>query len=88
MSINVRTAAYAGGITGGILSVICAFLVYIAPAGTLNLFNSMMHGVDLTMIAKNNMTFGSFIAGLIAAIIIGAVIAGVYSAVYNKLTGR
>ncbi len=88
MSINVKNASYAGGITGGLLSAICAFLVYVVPTGTLNLFNSMMHGVDLTIIAKNDMTFGSFIVGLIAAVILGALVAGVYSAVYNKLTGR
>ena len=88
MAINVKFAAYASGITGGIVSLVCAFFYYIAPSGTLKVGNYLMHGIDLTMIAKQDMSFQKVIIGLIVAVILSAFIGAVFSYMYNKLSGE
>ena len=85
---NTKTAAYAAAIAGGILSLICAFFVAIAPQATLKIGNTIAHGLDFTMIAKQNMTIGSVIIGVIVVAVISAITVGIFGYFYNKLSGR
>lgn len=85
---NTKKAMVAAALAGGILSLICAFFVAIAPQATLKIGNTIAHGVDITMIAKQNMTVGSVIIGVIVVAIISAVTVGIFGYFYNKLSGR
>ncbi len=88
MAINIKFAAYASGLTGGIVSLVCAFFYYIAPTGTLKAGNYLAHGLDLTMIARQDMSFQRVIIGLIIAVILSAFIGAIFSYVYNKISGE
>lgn len=88
MAINIRAASYAAGIAGGILSLVCAFFVAIAPQATLNVANSIFHGIDVTMIAKQNMTITSIILGVIVVAVISGATVALFGWFYNKFMGR
>jgi hypothetical protein len=85
---NTKTAVYAAAFAGGILSLICAFFVAIAPQATLKIGNLIAHGLDFTLIAQQNMTVGSVILGMFVVAIISAAIVGIFGYFYNKLSGR
>ncbi|MBI4144387.1 hypothetical protein HY486_04015 [Candidatus Woesearchaeota archaeon] len=70
--------------TTGILYVICALLFYVAPAKALGWIAPVLHGIDITKIAAQNLTFSSFLIGLIEVLVISAVIAYVFAKIYNR----
>ena len=84
MKLNTKLFALATGITTTIFSLVCAILFWLAPQISLTIFNSLFHGIDLTKIAKNDLTFGSVILGLIISFIIGYLFGLLLTIFYNK----
>ena len=84
--INVWTFALATAVTFGALSAACALAVVVAPDGTIALFNSWFHGVDLKMLVPPGgrpVTVVQVASGVISAaavsFVAGAVLAGCYN---------
>ena len=68
----------------GIISIVCAILIAIAPQFTIKFFGAIFHGIDITQIEKI-MTLGSAITGVIAAIIVALVAGWLFAVIYNKV---
>jgi len=67
----------------GIISIICALLIAIAPQFTIKFFGAIFHGINLSQIEKT-MTLGGAITGIIAAIILALIIGWIFAVIYNK----
>ena len=89
--LNVWKFATATALTLGILSAMCAVAVIVAPDATIAVFNSWMHGVDLTRLVPAGgrpVTFGQVIAGIVSLGVIGFGSGAFLSGVYNMMAGR
>ena len=78
-------AAVAGGLTGVVLSAICAALVAAFPTGFAKSYGaSLFHGMDISpLIATPGFTVASLITGFLYAFLTGAAIGGLFSTIYN-----
>jgi hypothetical protein len=83
MKLDIRAVALAVGSVSAAVYAICAFFVAVAPGPTTAAFSCLFH-VDLTGIARP-ITWGSFLAGLLATGLGMALLAGVTVWVYNRL---
>lgn len=81
--LNPKIAAKSLAITSGIVYLICALLVTIAPRITLNIFSYMFHGIDLTKIAMMPTLGLETILGLIEIIIVTYFIGWLFAKIYN-----
>lgn len=71
-------------ITTGIVSIVCALLLAIAPQLTMNLFGAIMHGLDISQITIA-ITWGRAIFGVIVAVVLAWIIGWLYAKVYNSM---
>lgn len=85
MKLNTKAISLSAAAVGGILYAVCALAVWIVPVGTMNFFNYLFHGIDLTSIATKAVTFSSFVTGLIITLITGYIIGWLFAAIHNKL---
>ncbi len=69
--------------TAGIAYIICAVFVILSPVKTINFFNNLFHGIDLTKIIKPSLSFGSVITGFLELIIFIFLMALIFSFLYN-----
>lgn len=82
---HVHPTGLAFGLTAGLVYVLCAALVALWPAQTVNFFSNWFHGIDLTKIyVVPQITFGNFITGFIGAVIAAYLVGAFYAVVYNK----
>ncbi|MBI2128871.1 hypothetical protein HYU07_01395 [Candidatus Woesearchaeota archaeon] len=86
--LSVKTTALALAIVGGILSLACAAIIALWPAGSLKFFNAIFHGIDLTLIAKANVSIGSVVLGLVEVMVIGAIAGALFAWLYNYFNGK
>ncbi len=85
----VHPTGFAFGLTAGLAYALCAALVALWPAQTVNFFSNWFHGIDLTKIyAAPQITPGNFITGLIGVIIAAYLVGAFYAWVYNKCVGH
>lgn len=80
--LNPKVVSFSLASASGILSVVCAILLALAPEATLKFFGSIFHGADLTKIASP-VTLSGVIMGLIAVVIVAFVSGWIFAAVYN-----
>lgn len=83
-AINIKKLGLAFGVTGVILYLGCVIVMAFAgQEGTVFLFNSLMHGLDVSPIVRMDMPLSEMIIGIIETFIlfwlIGATIASVYN---------
>ncbi len=76
---------FALGIVSAIISLVCAILFAIAPEFILSLGNNLFHGLDLNQIAKNSISWGGVILGLIEVFIIGFIGGWLFGVIYNAV---
>lgn len=82
--LSPNGVAYALAAVSGILYILCAIFVAIAPDATLGLFASLFHGINIELIAQKSVSLGSTIVGFIE-IVIGSLISGwLFARLYNK----
>ena len=82
--LNAKRVSLSLAAVAGIISIICALLILIAPQATMNLFGAIFHGIDLSQISKTA-TLGSSILGIIEAMILGWIAGWLFAVVYNKM---
>jgi hypothetical protein len=83
--------AIASALALALLSAACAIAVVVAPDATIALFNSFMHGVDLSRLIPPGgrpVTGGHVIGGMLALGAIGFIAGGVVAALYNAMGAR
>lgn len=86
--LNAKLVALSLAGVSGILYVICALLIAIAPTATLKMFSNVFHGIDITKIAATNISFGNTIIGLIEILVYSLIAGWIFAAVYNYLATK
>ena len=80
--------AIATAITLAALNAVCALALVVAPDATIALFNSFMHGVDLSRLVPpggKSVTFAQVVGGMLALGAVGFVAGGILAALYNAM---
>ncbi|MBS3097409.1 hypothetical protein J4209_01290 [Candidatus Woesearchaeota archaeon] len=86
--LNIKTIALTLAIVGGIFSLACAAFVALWPGGAVRFFNAMFHGIDMTAIAKTNISIGSVVLGLIEVVVVSVIAGALFAWVYNYLNEK
>ena len=86
MKLDAIKFAIAGGITAGILRIICSFVLLIMHEGMMPMGAHMMREGYSGM--QWHMGFGSILFSLMGSVFIGAVICWLFATIYNKLVGK
>lgn len=81
--LNPKVVGLSLAAISGMLFVACWALFALFPAGTFNFFNELFHGVDLTKIARIDISSGRTIIGLIEIVIAGFVTGWLFAIIYN-----
>ena len=68
--------------------LLCVILFAIAPTLTLNVFQSMFHGIDITKIANVEITLLNTFYGLVSIIALSLIIGWLFAIKYNYLSAR
>ena len=82
--MNARRVSFSLGYVAGIISIVCALLIWIAPESTTKLFDAIFHGLDISKIASP-ITLSGAILGTIEVIIIALISGWLFAVIYNKL---
>ncbi len=85
MKLDAKAFANASALIVGIFYVICVGLTIVAPNFLISLGNSWFHAIDLAKIKSIDVTFGSFLFGLVSIVIVAWVADYIFAAIYNSL---
>ena len=85
MKLDARAFGLAAGTTAGVLFVLCALAVAIAPEATTAFAGYLIHA-DLSGITRD-LTLGSFVGGLVCWTVGTTLAFWLMGTVYNRLTG-
>ncbi|MEK6858995.1 MAG: DUF5676 family membrane protein [Nanoarchaeota archaeon] len=83
-TLSARKVSFSLATVAGIVSIICALLLVIAPEATTNVFGAIFHGIDLSQITKP-VTWGGVILGTAEVVILALVAGWLFTKVYNRL---
>ncbi len=87
--MNVKRAGLAFGFTGALLYVGCALLMMIAgSAGTVKLFNSLLHGLDVSVIVRIGVPLVESLLGLAVTFLLGWLTGACIAWIYNMGVDR
>lgn len=88
-TMNVKRAGLAFGFTGALLYVGCALLMMMAgSAGTVKLFNSLLHGLDVSSIVRMGVPLMESLLGLVGTFLLGWLIGACIARIYNMGAGK
>jgi len=88
-TMNVKRAGLAFGCTGALLYVGCALLMMMAgSAGTVKLFNSLLHGLDVSSIVRMGVPLMESLLGLVGTFLLGWLIGACIAWTYNMGANR
>ena len=82
LSVNKVSLSLAA--VSGILSIVCALLIALAPEATTKLFGIIFHGIDISKITKP-ITLGGALFGTIEVIVIALIAGWLFAVIYNKI---
>lgn len=88
MKHNPVATANAVGITTAIVFVLCRILVGLFPDLSFAIAQSWLHGIQLTKLETWNLTFSSFLLGLVSSAITAWIIGYIFAKVYNSFIKR
>jgi hypothetical protein len=83
--LNAKRVGYSLAAVAGIIYLVCAILVAVAPVWTVSFFGALFHGIDITQIAVAPVSLANTILGLIEIIVLGFVAGWLFVKVYNSL---
>lgn len=83
--LKPKITGYVLAIVAGIVSLVCLLFVIIAKDFTINLFEAIFHGIDLSKITADNVTIGSAVIGFVEVIVIGFILGWLFAIIYNRL---
>jgi len=81
--LNPKKVALSLASVAGIIYVVCAILVAIAPAWTVNTFGALFHGIDITSLATSP-DLGTGILGLVVSVVSAYIFGAIFALIYNK----
>ena len=68
----------------GIISIVCAVLIAIAPETTTKLLGEIFHGIDASQIMKT-LTISGVIFGTIEVVVIALIAGWLFAKIYNSI---
>jgi len=83
--ISEKRVALSLAIVSGIVYVVCAILVVIAPAWTVGTFGALFHGIDISKIASESVPLGSTILGLFEIVVLALIVGWLFAKIYNAI---
>ncbi|NNE77630.1 MAG: hypothetical protein HKN31_11225 [Pricia sp.] len=82
--INIKKLGFAMGLTGALVYLGCMVVMLTAGReGTIDFFNSLLHGLDTTSIIRMDVPFWEAAIGIVQTFIIGWLIGALIAAFYN-----
>jgi len=82
--INVKKFGFAMGLTGALVYLGCMVVMLTAGReGTIDFFNSLLHGLDTTNIIRMDVPIWEAAMGIVQTFIIGWLIGALIAAFYN-----
>lgn len=87
--INIKKFALAWGVAGTLFYLGCIILMTtVGRDGTIQFFNSLLHGLDTSAIIRMDVPWTEALIGLVEMFVLswlfGALVASVYNATFNK----
>ena len=83
-SINYKKLGIASGLTGALLYIACILVMLIlGQNGIVKLFNSLLHGLDVSSVARMNVPVLEAGIGVVLTFILGWLIGACIGALYN-----
>lgn len=83
-TINIKKFGLAFGITGALLYLGCILLMLtVGREGTVNFFNSLLHGIDTSTIIRMQIPWWEALIGIAETFIISWLIGACIAAFYN-----
>lgn len=83
--LSAKKVALSLASVAGIVYIICAILVAIAPTWTVNTFGALFHGIDISKIARESVPITSTILGLVEIVVLALIIGYLFAIIYNKI---
>ncbi len=83
--LSEKRVAFSLATVAGIVYIVCAILVAIAPAWTVNTFGALFHGIDISQIARDSVPLGSTILGLVEIVVLALIVGWLFAKVYNSM---
>ncbi|MDC6353538.1 MULTISPECIES: DUF5676 family membrane protein [unclassified Robiginitalea] len=82
--INIKKLGFAMGLTGALVYLGCIVVMLTAGReGTIDFFNSLLHGLDTTSIIRMDIPLWEAAIGIVQTFIIGWLIGALIAAFYN-----
>ncbi|EAR16186.1 DUF5676 family membrane protein [Robiginitalea biformata] len=82
--INIKKLGFAMGLTGALVYLGCIVVMLTAGReGTIDFFNSLLHGLDTTSIIRMDVPLWEAAIGIVQTFIIGWLIGALIAAFYN-----
>ena len=82
--LNAKRVSLSLAAVAGIISIVCALLILIAPEEAIRLFGSIFHGIDISKITVA-ISWGNAILGTVVAIALALAIGWLFASIYNKI---
>ena len=86
--LNVRVVSFSLAGVSGILYLACALFFIITPEITIMFFQYMFHGINITQIATEEISFINILIGLIEIIIFALISGWIFVKIYNSLIAK
>jgi hypothetical protein len=88
-SIHIKKFGFACGITGTVLYAGCVIVMAtVGREGSIQFFNSLLHGIDTTSIIRMEVSFTEALTGVIEVFILSWLTGACIAAVYNTLNRK
>jgi hypothetical protein len=82
--LSIKKIGIAAGIAATIFYVGCALVMMIGgKAGTIKLYNSLLHGMDTTSIIKMNVPISESLIGVVLTFILAGLFGAILAYFYN-----
>ncbi|HQS52843.1 MAG: hypothetical protein B7X86_06530 [Sphingobacteriales bacterium 17-39-43] len=82
--INVRKFGMAVGLTGALLYLGCmVVMATTGPEGTVQFFNSLLHGLDVSAILRMDIPLWEAGVGLVETFVLGWLVGACIAGIYN-----
>lgn len=88
MKHNPMATANAAALTTTVVYVVCRLLVGLFPGAMMAVAKSWFHGFDITRIRAWNLTFESFVLGIVSATVFAWLVGYLYGASFEYFSRK
>ncbi|HUY88236.1 MAG TPA: DUF5676 family membrane protein [Pirellulales bacterium] len=84
LTLSVKRFGFAAGATAALLYLGCVFFMLTVPhEAVIDVFNSFLHGWDVTQMMRWDMPWWEAILGVLETFILGWLVGSVFAVLYN-----